>query len=161
VINKSQKEESRDLGVKIKEDKDSTSRLSLRNSICVANTSAKKRNNIVEKVGVVKARDKQAVSVVMNYKSGKKVINNNKKVFSMFNNNKDKDYKKSNKDEDTVSENKGGLGVSEVNSSNNKKGLSKVNINKNNNKDCTKAGDNSREVSAVKGDKNIGRKENC
>jgi hypothetical protein len=108
---------------------------------------------------VVKARDKQAVSVVINYESSKEVINNSKEVFNTFNNSKDKDYKESNKDEDIISKNRGGLGVNKVNSSNNKKGPSKVDINKSDNRDCTKAGDNSREVGVVKSDKNIsGRK---
>jgi hypothetical protein len=105
-MNKSQKEESYDLGVKIKKDKNSISRLSLRDSTCVTNISAEKGNNIVEKVSVIKARNKQTISIVINYKGDKKVINNNKKVFSTFNNNKDKDYKKSNKDKDAVSKNK-------------------------------------------------------
>jgi hypothetical protein len=157
-VNKSQKKKSCDLGVGIKEDKDSISRLSLRDNACVVNISAKKGNNIVKKVGVIKAKDKQAISVVMNYKGNKEVINNSKKVFSVFNNNKDKDYKKSNKDKDVISENKGDLGVSKVNSSNNKKELSKVNISKSDNKDCTKTGDNSRRVSIIRGNKNISKK---
>jgi hypothetical protein len=158
-VNKSQKKKSRDLGVKIKKDKNSTSRLSLENSTCVVNTSAKKGNNVIEKVSVVKAKDKQAVSIIINYKGGKKVINNSKEVFNMFNNNKDKDYKKSNKNKNIISKNRGGLGVGKVNSSNNKKGPSKVNVNKSNNKDYTKANNNSKKVSTVKGNKNIGGKE--
>jgi hypothetical protein len=133
--------------------------LSLGDSACVADTSAKKGNNIVKKVSVIKARDKQAVNVVINCKDGKEVINNNKKVFNTFNNNKDKDYKKSNKDKNTISKNKGGLDISEVNSSNNKKGLSKVNISKSDDKDCIKAGNNSKKVSVIKGDKNINKRE--
>jgi homoaconitase/3-isopropylmalate dehydratase large subunit len=129
--------------------------------VCVANISAKKGNNIVKKVDVVKAKDKQAINVVINYKDGKKVINNSKEVFNTFDNNKDKDYKKSNKNKNTVNKNKGGLGISKVNSSNNKKGLSKVNISKSNNKDCIKTGDNSRKVSVIRGDKNISEKESC
>jgi hypothetical protein len=158
-VNKSQKKESRDLGVKIRKDKDSTSRLSLEDSTYIANISAEEENNIIEKVSIIKARDKQAVSVIINCKGDKKVINDNKEVFSVFNNNKDKDYKESNKDKDAVSENKGGLGVDKINNSNNKKGPSKVNISKSNNKDCTKADNNSREVSAVKNDKNISGRE--
>jgi hypothetical protein len=80
-------------------------------------------------------------------------------VFNAFDNNKDKNYKKSSKDKDAISENGRGLDVSEVDSSNNKKGLSKVNISKSNNRDCIEAGNNSREVSTVRGDKNIGGKE--
>jgi hypothetical protein len=118
--------------------------LSLGDSACVADTSAKKGNNIVKKVSVIKARDKQAVNVVINCKDGKEVINNNKKVFNTFNNNKDKDYKKSNKDKNTI---------------NNKKGLSKVNISKSDDKDCIKAGNNSKKVSVIKGDKNINKRE--
>jgi hypothetical protein len=158
-VNKSQKEESCDLGVKIKEDKDNINRLSLKNSVCVADISAKKKNSIVKKVSVIKAKDKQAVSIVINYKSSKKVINNNKEVFNVFNNNKNKDYKKSNKNKNAISKNKGGLGVNKVNSNNNKKGLSKVNINKNNNKNCIKAGDNNKKVSIVRSDKNISKRE--
>jgi hypothetical protein len=160
-VNKRQKKESYDQGVKIREDKDSTNRLSLGDNVCVADISAERGNSIVEKVSVVKARDKQAVSVVINYKGGKKVINNSEKVFNTFNNNKNKDYKESNKDEDAVSENRGGLGVSEVNGSDNKKGPSEVNISKSNNKDYTKTGDNSKEVSVIRGDKNIGERESC
>jgi hypothetical protein len=160
-VNKSQKEESRDLGVGIKEDKDSTNRLSLGDGTYIADTSVKEGNDMVKKVGVVKAKDKQAVSIVINCKGGKEVINDNKKVFSAFNNSKDKDYKKSNKDKNTVSENKRGLGVSKVNSSDNKKRPSKVNVSESDNKDCIKAGNNSRRVSAVKDDKNIGEKESC
>jgi hypothetical protein len=159
VVNKSQKGESRDLGVRIREDKDSTSGLSLGDSVCVTDISAEKENSMVEKVGVVKAKDEQAVNIVINCKGDKEVINNSKKVFSAFNNNKNKDYKESNKDENTVSENRGGLGVNKVNSSNNKKEPSEVNVNKSDNKDCTKAGDNSRGVSVVRGDKNIGKRE--
>ena len=158
-MNKSQKRKSRDLGVKIKENKNSISRLSLRDSTYVVDTSAKKGNNIVKKVSVVKAKDEQAVSVIMNCKGSKKVINNSKKVCSTFNNSKDKDYKKSNKNKDAISENKEGLGVSEVNNSNNKKRLSKVNISKSDNKDYTTADNNSREVSIVRGNKNIGARE--
>jgi hypothetical protein len=106
--------------------------LSLRDNKCVVNISAKKENSIVKKVSVVKAKDKEAVSIVMNYKGNKEVINNSKKVFSTFNNNKDKDYKKSSKNKNIISKNKRGLGVSKVNGSNNKKGLSKVNISENN-----------------------------
>jgi hypothetical protein len=157
-VNKSQKEESRDLGVKIEEDKDSISRLNLGDSAYVTDTSAEKGNSIVKKVGVVKARDKQAINVVINCKGNKKVINNSKKVFSVFNNNKDKDYKKSSKDKDVISENGRGLDVAEVNGSDNKKGLSKVDISKSNNKDYTKAGNNSRKVSVMKDDKNISEK---
>jgi hypothetical protein len=127
----------------------------------IINTSAKKGNNIVKKVSVIKARDKQAVSVVINYKSGKKVINNSKKVFSAFDNNKNKDYKKSSKDKNIISENREGLSVSKVNNSNNKKGPSKVNINKSNNRNYTKVSDNSREVNIVKSDKNISKRESC
>jgi hypothetical protein len=116
---------------------------------------------VVKKGGVIKARDKQVISIVINYESGKKVINNSKKVFSAFNNNKDKNYKKSNKNKNIISENKGGLGISEVNGSNNKKGPSKVNVNKSDDKDYTKASNNSKEVSVIKGDKNIGEKESC
>jgi hypothetical protein len=159
-VNKSQKEESCDQGVEIEEDKNSTSRLSLRNGAYVTDINAKEENSVIEKSSVIKARDKQAVNIVINYKGGKKVINNNKKVFNTFNNNKNKNYKKSSEDEDAISENRGGLDVSEVNNSNNKKGPSKVNINKSNNRDYTKAGDNNREVSVVKGDKNIGGREN-
>jgi hypothetical protein len=159
VINKSQKKESRNLGVKIRENKDSTSRLSLRDSMYIVDTSAERGNNIVEKVSVVKARNKQAISVVMNYKSDKEVINNSKEVFNAFNNSKDKDYKKSNKDKNVISKNRGGLDVSEVNNNNNKKGPSKVNVSESDNKDYTKVGNNSRGVSAVKGDKNISGKE--
>jgi hypothetical protein len=114
---------------------------------CVINTSAKRGNDIIEKVSIVKAKDKQAISIVINCKGDKKVINNNKKVFNVFDNNKDKDYKKSNKDKNVISENKGGLGVSEVNKSNNKKGLSKVNISKSNNrrKSSKDKGDNKEE----------------
>jgi hypothetical protein len=77
----------------------------------------------------------------------------------VFNKNKDKDYKKSSKDKNIISKNRGGLNISEVNNSNNKKRLSKVNINKSNNKDCIKASDNSREVSIIKGNKNINKRE--
>jgi hypothetical protein len=129
--------------------------------VCVTDISAEKRNNIVEKVSVIKARDKQAISIIINYKGNKKVINNSKKVFNTFNNSKDKDYKKSNKDKNIISENKEGLSVSEVNSSNNKKEPSKVNINKSDNKDYIKASNNSKEVSIIKGDKNISKRESC
>jgi hypothetical protein len=124
----------------------------------VANTSAKEENNVIEKINVVKAKDKKAVSIVINYKGDKEVINNSKKVFSTFNNNKDKNYKKSNKDKDIISKNKRGLNISKINSSNNKEGPSKVNINKSDDKDYIKAGNNSREASTVRGDKNIGGK---
>jgi hypothetical protein len=106
----------------------------LRDSTYVTDISAKKENNIIKKVSVVKAKNKQAISVVINYKGDKKVINNNKKVFNTFNNNKDKDYKESNKDKNIISKNKEGLSVSKVNRNNNKKGLSKVNVNKSDNK---------------------------
>jgi hypothetical protein len=159
VINKSQKRKSCNLGVKIRENKNSISRLSLKDSVYVTDISAKKENSIVKKVGVVKAKDKQTVNIVINCKDSKKVINNNKKVFSTFNNNKNKDYKKSNKDKDIISKNRGGLSVNKVNNSNNKKGLNKVNVNKSNNKDCIKTGDNSRKVSIIKGNKNINRRE--
>jgi hypothetical protein len=76
----------------------------------------------------------------------------------MFNNNKDKDYKKSSKNKNIISENKKGLNISKVNSNNNKKRLNKVNINKSDNKDYIKVGNNSKEVSTVKGDKNISEK---
>jgi hypothetical protein len=79
----------------------------------------------------------------------------------VFNNNKDKDYKKSSKNKNIVNKNREGLDVNKVNSSNNKEGLSKVNISKNNNKDCTKAGDDNREASAVRSNKNIGEKGSC
>jgi hypothetical protein len=79
----------------------------------------------------------------------------------VFNNNKDKDYKKSSKDKDIISENRGDLGISKVNNSNNKEGPSKVNVSKSDNKDCTKAGNNSRKVSVVRGDKNISKRESC
>jgi hypothetical protein len=161
VVDKSQKRESCDQGVRIEEDKDSTSGLSLGDSVCVADTSAKEGNSVVEKVSVVKARDEQAVSVVMNYKSSKEVINNSKGVFSAFDDNEDKDYRESNKDKDAVNENKGGLGVGEIDKSDDKEGLSEINISKSDNKECTKAGNNSGRVSAVKGDKNIGRRESC
>jgi hypothetical protein len=158
-VNKSQKEESCDLSVKIKENKDNINRLSLGDSVCVANTNTEKENSIIKKVSVIKAKDKQAVSVVIKYKDNKEVINNNKKEFNVFNNNKDKDYKESNKDKNIISKNKKGLSINKINNSNNKKELSKVNVNKSNNKDYTKAGDNSKEVSAVKDNKNIdGRK---
>jgi hypothetical protein len=160
-MNKSQKRKSRDLGVKIRKDKDSTNRLSLGDNVCVANTNVKKRNSVVKKVSVVKAKDKQTVSIVINYKGDKEVINNNKKVFSTFDNNKDKNYKKSNKNKNVISKNKGGLGVNKVNGSNNKKGLSKVNINKSDDKDYIKTSNNSKEVSIVRGDKNISKKESC
>jgi hypothetical protein len=127
--------------------------------VYIANISIKEENNIIEKVSIIKAKDKQTVSVIINCKGDKKVINNNKKVFSTFNNNKDKNYKKSNKNENTISKNREGLSVSEVNSNNNKKRLSKVNINKSNNKDYTKVDNNSRRVSIIKDDKNIGKKE--
>jgi hypothetical protein len=129
--------------------------------VCVADINVKKRNSIVEKVGVIKAKDKQAISIVMNYKGGKEVINNSKEVFSVFNNNENKDYKKNSEDKNTISKNRGDLGVSKVNNSNNKKKPSKVNISKSNDKDYTKASNNSKEVSVVKGDKNISRKESC
>jgi hypothetical protein len=160
-VNKSQKKESCDLGVKIKENKDSTSRLSLKNSIYVVNTSAKEKNSIIEKVSIIKARDKQAVNVVMNYKNNKEVINNSKKVFSVFNNNENKDYKESNKDKNIISKNRGGLDISKVNSSNNKKRLSKVNISKSNNREYIKAGNNNKEVSIIRSNKNISGKESC
>jgi hypothetical protein len=158
VVDKSQKGKSRDLGVGIREDKDSISGLSLGDGVYVADISAEKGNSMVEKVGVVKARDEQAVSVVINCKGGKEVINNSKKVFSAFNN-KNKDYKKSSEDKDAVSKNKGGLGVNKVNNSNNKKGPSEVNVNKSDDKDCIKAGDDSRGVSVIRGNKNIDRRE--
>jgi hypothetical protein len=129
--------------------------------VYVIDISVKEKNNIVEKINVVKARDKQAVNVVINYKGDKEAINNNKKVFNVFNNSKDKDYKKSSENKDAISKNRGGLGVSEVNSSNNKKRLSEVNVNKSDNKDYIKTGDNSREVSTVRGDKNISEKKSC
>jgi hypothetical protein len=44
----------------------------------------------------------------------------------MFNNNKDKDYKKSNKDKNAISENRRGLGVNKVNNSNNKKNQARL-----------------------------------
>jgi hypothetical protein len=160
-VNKSQKRESCDQDIKIREDIDSISGLSLRNSVCVANISVKKENNIIEKVSIIKAKDKKTVNIVTNYKGNKKVINNNKKMFSTFNNNKNKDYKKSNKDKNMINKNKGGLSISKVNNNNNKEGLSKVNINKSNNKDYTKAGDNSRKVSVIRDNKNISEKESC
>jgi hypothetical protein len=123
--------------------------------MCVADISAKERNNIIKKVDVVKAKDKEAVSVVTNYKDNKKVINNSKKVFNTFNNNKDKDYKKSNKNKDIISKNRGGLGISKINGNNNKKKPNKVNISKSDNKDYTKAGNNSREASVIRSNKNI------
>jgi hypothetical protein len=129
--------------------------------VYVADISAEKGNSIVEKVSVIKARDKQAVSIIINCKSDKKVINNNKKVFNVFNNSENKDYKKSNKDKNIISKNRGDLSISEINSNNNKKGLSKVNVNKSDNKDCIKAGNNSRKVSVVRGDKNINKRESC
>jgi hypothetical protein len=125
----------------------------------VVNISAKEGNSVVEKVSVVKARDKQAVSVVMNYKGGKEVINNSEEVFSAFNNNKDKDYRKSSKDKDAVNKNGGGLGVGEVNSGDDKKGPSKVNVYKSDDKDYTKAGSDNKRVITVRGDKNIGGRE--
>jgi hypothetical protein len=160
-VNKSQKKESCDQGVKIREDVNSTSRLSLKDSMCVADISAEKRNNVVKKVGVIKAKDKEAINIVINYKDSKEVINNSEKVFSAFNNNKDKNYKKSNKDKDIISKNKEGLSVSEINNNNNKEELSKVNVNKSNNKDCTKADDNSRKASVIKSDKNISGRGSC
>jgi hypothetical protein len=131
----------------------------LGDSVCVADISTKKENNMVKKVSIIKAKDKQAISVIMNYKGGKEVINNSKEVFSVFNNNKNKDYKESNKDKDVVNKNKGGLGVSKVNSNNNKKRPSKVNVYKSNNKDCTKVSDNSKEVIIIRGNKNISKRE--
>jgi hypothetical protein len=116
---------------------------------------------VVKKVGVVKARDKEAISIVINYKNSKKVINNSKEVFNTFNNNKDKDYKKSSKDKNIISKNRGGLGVSEVNGSNNKEGPSKVNVNKSDNKDCTETSDNNRGASVIRGNKNISKRESC
>jgi hypothetical protein len=114
--------------------------------MCVANTSAKKKNSMVKKVSVIKAKDKQAVNIIINYKDSKKVINNSKEVFSVFNNSKDKDYKKSNKDKNTINKNKRGLDVSEVNRSNNKKRLSKVNVSKSNNrKESNKNKDDNKE----------------
>jgi hypothetical protein len=110
---------------------------------------------------VVKARDKKAVNVVTNYKGGEKVINNSKKVFSMFNNNKDKDYKKSSENKNVISKNKEGLDINKVNSSNNKKRLSKINVSKSNNKNCTKTNNNSKKASVIRGDKNINRKGSC
>jgi hypothetical protein len=160
-VNKSQKRESCDLSIRIKEDKDSINRLSLRDSVCIADISAKKGNNIIEKVSVIKAKDKQAVNIVINCKGNKKVINNSKKVFNTFNNSEDKDYKENNKNKDIISKNKEGLGISEVNNNNNKKEPSKVNINKSNNKDCIKAGNNSKKVSVIKGDKNISERKSC
>jgi hypothetical protein len=157
-VNKSQKEKSCDQGIKIKEDIDSISRLSLKDSVYVADISAKGKNSIIEKVSIIKAKDKEAVSVVTNYKGNEKVINNSKKVFNMFNNNKNKDYKKSSKNKNIISKNKKGLDINEVNSSNNKKELSKVNISESNNKDCTKTSDNSKEVSIVKSNKNIDKR---
>jgi hypothetical protein len=130
----------------------------LRNNKCVTNTSVKKRNNIIEKVSIIKAKNKEAVSIVINCKGDEKVINNNKKVFSTFNNNKDKDYKKNSKDKNVINKNKEGLGVDKVGGNNNKKGLSKVNVNKSDNKDYIKTGDNSREVSIIRGNKNINRR---
>jgi hypothetical protein len=110
---------------------------------------------------VIKAKNKEAVNIVINYKGDKEVINNSKEVFNMFNNNKNKDYKKSSKDKNIVKKNRGGLGVNKVNSNNNKEGLSKVNVNKSNNKDYTKAGDDSKKVSTVRSNKNISEKGSC
>jgi hypothetical protein len=80
-------------------------------------------------------------------------------VFNAFNNNKDKDYKKSSKNKNVINKNREGLGINKVNNSNNKKRPSNVNINKSNNKDYTKTSDNSKRMSIIRGDKNIGKRE--
>jgi hypothetical protein len=46
----------------------------------------------VEEISVVKARDKGIVSIFINYKVSKDVVNNGEEVFSIFNNSGDKDY---------------------------------------------------------------------
>jgi hypothetical protein len=159
VVDESQKGESRDLGVGIGEDEDSTSGLSLGDGACVADTSAEGGNGVVEKVGVVEARDEQAVSVVINCEGGKEVIDDSEEVFSAFDDSEDEDYRESSEDEDAVSENGGGLGVGEVDGSDDEKGPSEVDVGESDDGDCTEAGDDSGGVSAVRGDKNIGGRE--
>jgi hypothetical protein len=94
-----------------------------------ASTDTDAENNKVEKVSVVKTRDKEVGGevennvvikiVVKNNKVIKAAINNNK-VVSDFNNSKDADYKESSKRGVSDNKEEGGLSEVEVDKSNNK-----------------------------------------
>ena len=57
--------------------------MSLKGDKYIINTNISKGNNIIKGISIIKTRDKEV---------SKEVMNNNKEVFNIFNNNKDKDY---------------------------------------------------------------------
>ena len=135
--------------------------MGLREDDYITNTSINRWNNIVKEINIVKYRDEEVtkviinkvievvinkgIKVVINNEVSKEVINNNKEVFSVFNDSRDKDYRENSKD--IVEDNEGGLSEVEINRSNNKEykessrvvsnkeeeGLSNISINKSNN----------------------------
>jgi hypothetical protein len=88
--------------------------LGLRDNKSIIDTNIDAKDNKIREIGVVKPKDKEVIGAVINKvikvavnkgieaiinnNISKEVVNNKKKMFSAFDDSRDEDYRKSNKD---------------------------------------------------------------